>query len=378
MVLHTLSLIAFFAAATAPTPLYPLYQERWGFSSFILTVVFAVYLLPLLGTLLCLGSVSDKYGRRSVILFSLFLEIGAMGLFLSATDVRWLIGARLLQGLATGLGSTALAAALVDADSRMGALVNSIAPMAGMATGALGSGFLAQYSAYPMIASFSILLATFTLLLPWNMLSAETLTTRNHAIWLWRPRIAIPASARGMFLRVFPLYIAAWALGGFYMALMPSLLRALAGPTSDWMAGVAMALLTLSGAIAILFVRRKPVRFALDFGAMALCAGAAILLAAIATKDPLVFFLGSLVAGGGFGAGFLGALNSIVPLAAVDERAGLLSAVYLTSYAANASIAVAGGYMAQMIGVARTAEVNIGFILVLSIIGFFASRRTNG
>ena len=40
------------------------------------------------------------------------------------------------------------------------------------------------------------------------------------------------------------------------------------------------------------------------------------------------------VAGGGFGAGFLGALRSVVPLALSHERAGLMSAFYVLSYLA--------------------------------------------
>src|SRR5690606_27776185 len=109
-------LITFMAASSAPTPLYSLYRESWGFSAITLTVVFGVYALSLLLALLVVGSMSDHVGRRPVIIGALVLNIAAMMLFVAANDVSMLIAARLLQGLATGTATSALAAGLMDAD----------------------------------------------------------------------------------------------------------------------------------------------------------------------------------------------------------------------------------------------------------------------
>ncbi|MFH7445341.1 MFS transporter, partial [Pseudomonas syringae pv. tagetis] len=37
------STLCFFAASSTPSPLYHLYPEAWGFSSGMLTLIFAVY-----------------------------------------------------------------------------------------------------------------------------------------------------------------------------------------------------------------------------------------------------------------------------------------------------------------------------------------------
>ena len=50
------------ASSAAPSPLYPIYQNAWGFSSTTLTVVFAVYALALLAALLTVGGLSDHVG----------------------------------------------------------------------------------------------------------------------------------------------------------------------------------------------------------------------------------------------------------------------------------------------------------------------------
>jgi len=48
-------LVLFLAASAAPTPLYRVYQARWGFSATTLTAVFAVYVVFLLMTVLIFG-----------------------------------------------------------------------------------------------------------------------------------------------------------------------------------------------------------------------------------------------------------------------------------------------------------------------------------
>lgn len=83
--------LCFFAASSTPTPLYHLYQEAWGFSSGVLTLIFAVYAFSLLAALLMGGSLSDYLGRRPVIFGALLLQIVSMLLFIFARDVTWLV-----------------------------------------------------------------------------------------------------------------------------------------------------------------------------------------------------------------------------------------------------------------------------------------------
>src|SRR6218665_1479738 len=95
--------MSFLAASTAPSPLYGLYREMWGFSALMLTFVFAVYAFALLGGLLVFGALSDHLGRRPVLLVALVLELGALVLFLLSDSLLCFLAARLLQGLATGI-----------------------------------------------------------------------------------------------------------------------------------------------------------------------------------------------------------------------------------------------------------------------------------
>jgi hypothetical protein len=71
-------------------------------------------------------------------------------------------------------------------------------------------------------------------------------------------------------------------------------------------------------------MRHVPARTVMVTGAGALLGGVAVVLTGLALRSAPVFFAGATIAGVGFGAGFQGAIRSVVPLAAPSERAGVL------------------------------------------------------
>src|SRR5947208_178458 len=141
--------VSFLAASAAPTPLYPLYQAEWGFSAITVTLVFAVYAIAVLGALLVVGKLSDHLGRRPVLAAAIALQAVTMLLFATANGVSGLITARIVQGLSTGAAVAAVGAGLLDLDKVRGTLANSVAPMAGTATGGIGPGLMVQYLPAP-------------------------------------------------------------------------------------------------------------------------------------------------------------------------------------------------------------------------------------
>lgn len=134
----TFATVAIMATASAPSPIYPLYQERWHFSVTALTVVFAVYVAGLLGALLTVGSLSDHVGRRPVLIAAFNVAAISTALFWTADGPTTLIIARLVQGVASGTAMSALAAGLLDFAPRtrphLGATLTSVGTSTGMAT----------------------------------------------------------------------------------------------------------------------------------------------------------------------------------------------------------------------------------------------------
>src|SRR3977135_3801356 len=72
---------------------------------------------------------------------------------------------------------------------------------------------------------------------------------------LW-PRVHVPRVARATFVAVTPVDIASWSLGGFYFSLMPSVVRAATGTTIPIVGGLVVATLTVTGAVAVVALRK--------------------------------------------------------------------------------------------------------------------------
>lgn len=362
-----ITLLSFLAASTAPTPLYHLYQEHLQFSAATLTLIFGVYALSLLAALLTVGSLSDYLGRKPVIFTAVLLNMLAMLLFINADSVAWLISARVLQGFATGMATAVLSAALLDTDRQQGPMVNSVAPLLGMALGAMGCGVLAEFAPLPLQLTYWVLFALFVMqaLYVWRLPES---VTRQSGVWAsLRPTLHVPIQARRMLWRVLPIDLVVWALGGFFASLAPSLVRTATGSTSNLIGGATVAVLTVTGALTIYTLRNRSADKVLLLGASLLPAGVALILLAVHSASLPLFFFGTLVAGGGFGAGFLGALRSIVPLALPHERAGLMSAFYVLSYLAFCLPSLLAGSLTRTFGLVATTDGYGAVLIILSL-----------
>lgn len=180
----------------------------------------------------------------------------------------------------------------------------------------------------------------------------------------------VPVEARETFLRVAPINIAVWALGGFFLSLMPSLIGELAPGRTQVLGGVSVAALTFSGAAAVLLLRNLSARTALLASSPAMIVGPALILFSLDVSSTSVLMMGAVVSGFGFGAGFLGAMRSLAALATPRQRAGLLSAFYTESYLANAVPALIAGFAAQRLGLPETAAIFVAIILALAALSF--------
>ena len=343
--LLTSILVTLLASSSAPTPLYATYQARWGFSPVAVTVVFAVYAVAVLVSLLVLGALSDHIGRRPVLTVALLAQAGVMLLFATASGLDALLVARVLQGLATGGALAAIGAALVDLHPGRGPVANAVGAMSGTASGALVSALLVQLLPAPTQLVYFVLLALFLLQAARVRMVAETSSRVAGAARSLRPTLALPGQVRGALAVAAPSLIAIWALAGFYGSLGPSLAGLVAGSTSVILGGSSLFLLAASGALTVLIFHRTAARTFALAGAGLIIVGVALVLAAVQTRSPVLFFGGTAIAGAGFGAGFQGGLRTVVPLARAHERAGVLAVIYVISYLAMGLPAIGAGVL---------------------------------
>ena len=370
--LAVIAAITFSASGAAPTPLYHQYQESFGLTPAMLTIIFASYVLSLLAALLTTGSLSDHVGRRPVILAALAMNVVAMVMFMTAGSAAALIAARSVQGFATGIATTALGAVILDVDKSRGPVLNSVTAFAGLTAGSLGAGVLVTFAPDPTELVYAVLLVLSgaEIALLWRM--PKTIEPKPGALASLRPHVSVPVQARRALAQLTPVNIAAWALGGFYFSLMPSLIRAATGITSPAIGGLVVAALTCTAAVAVLLLCTTPAPRMLRGGIPALAIGVAITLVGVQTRFVALMLLGTIVSGIGFGTSFSGTIRTVMPLAKANERAGLLSAFYVEGYLAFSLPAVIAGVAAPIIGLANAAEIYGLLVILLALASLLA------
>lgn len=360
-------LVLLMLSSSVPSALYVLYQQRWGLSSGTVTVVFALYAVTVLGGLLLFGSLSDTLGRRPVLGAALVLAIVSMALFAGAQGPGLLLAARAVQGLAVGLATGAMGAALLEltppARPALGAQVNSAGPTVGIGLGGLGAGLLVQYAPAPTVLSYLLLIGAFAVTLAGVVRMRESAPGAGGPFRVVPHRIRVPAAARGRFAVLVLTIVAVWSVGGFYLSLGPHLALSLLHSTNHLVGGATVALLAGAATGAQLLLGRTEALRTAVLGLCGLLAGLALVLSALGLGSAPLFLVATAVLGCGWGAAFLGSFRALSALADPAHRGELTAAVYVFAYLAMSVPAVLAGMLTDIHGLHRT---SVGFMVAVA------------
>jgi MFS family permease len=370
--------VSFLAASAAPTPLYGTYQHDWGFSDLTVTVIFGVYALAFLGALLTLGRLSDHIGRRPILIAGITGQLLALAIFIDAHSFLALLVARIVQGLAAGTAIGAIGAGMLDIDPVRGAVANATAPGLGTGIGVLVSSFAVQWLPAPTRLVYLVIVVV---LVGQAMGVAPLPETSPRAPGTWRsivPQIELPTQTRRPMMAAAPVLFAVWALAGFYGSLGPSLADHLAGSASVVEGGLGLGLLALIAAVTTYVLRATPASQVMMIGTSTLIGGVGVVLLSLWIGSTALFFAGTAVAGIGFGAGFQGGIRLVAPLAHPDQRAGVLSALFIVSYVGLGVPAVLAGVAVVHGGglIATSYEYGLA-VIVLGLVATFNLIRSN-
>jgi MFS family permease len=370
--------VSFLAASAAPTPLYGTYQHEWGFSDLTITVVFGVYALAFLGALLTVGRLSDHVGRRPIIFAGIAGQLLALAIFIGAHSLSALLVARVVQGLAAGTAIGAIGAGMLDIDQIRGAVANATAPGLGTGSGVLVSSFAVQWLPAPTRLVYLVIGGVLVVQALGLSLFPET---SPRALGAWRsliPQIELPAQTRRPMTAAAPVLFAVWALAGFYGSLGPSLADHLAGSASVVEGGLGLGLLALIAAATTYVLRATPASQVMVVGTSTLIGGVTLVLLSLWVASAALFFAGTAVAGIGFGAGFQGGIRLVAPLAHPDQRAGVLSTLFIVSYVGLGVPAVLAGLAVVDGGGLITTSYEYGLaVIVLGLVATINLIRIN-
>ncbi|MFD7100529.1 MFS transporter [Streptomyces xanthophaeus] len=368
------------AGTTLPTPLYGLYQEKFGFSELMLTVVYAVYAFGVIGVLLLAGNASDSVGRRPVLLAGLAFAAASAVCFLCATGLGWLYAGRLLSGLSAGLFTGAATAYVMELAPRGGAsratFVATAANMGGLGCGPLLAGILAQYAARPLYLPFAVHLVLVAASVVVLTRLPETVRERRPLRTVRPQRPALPASVRAVFGPAATASFVGFALFGVFTSVSPSFLAQSLDVHNRAVSGLVVALAFFSSTAGQLLVGRVGVGRSLPLGCAALLAGLALLAGALWWDQLALVVLSAVVGGAGQGLAFRGALSAVAGASPPDRRAAVISTLFVVAYTGISLPVIGVGLLAGPVGLEGAGLVFIACMaLLVSTAGVYLLRR---
>lgn len=374
------SLTLLLMAASAPSPFYPGMEQRMGISPVGITLVFAVYALALLATLLTLGALSDHVGRRPIFSVGFAVMVISMIMFWQADSALLLFVARAVQGAASGILVPTLSALIADTASptapRRASVLNSFAPMAGLALGAAFAGIALQMVTAADAVVFGTLTIAYGVLAVGIWMLPETAETRPGAWRSLRPRVVVPPAARRLFALCVPAIIAGWSTGGLFFSLGADIVSDLLSVTNPLLQSAVIGALPAAGAVAVLALHRRSPRTITVYGTTALAVGTSLSLVALSLSSPWGYLAAILVTGTGFGTAFMGVLGTLSPTVDAEHRAGLFAAVYTASYLGFGVPTVLAGAAVPALSLGTTTLVYGCVVIVLAASTAFLRLRT--
>lgn len=366
---------------TMPTPLYPIYQARYGFSALTITVIFAAYAAGVIAGLLLFGSLSDQIGRRRVLLPGVVLSAASAVVFLLPGGLPTLLAGRVLSGLSAGIFTGTATATLLDLAppglrGRAG-LVAGAVNMGGLGLGPVVAGLLAQYAPAPLALSFAVDLVLVAVATAGLWLVPETVRIPEHP--RLRPqRLRVPAAARPTFVRAVIAGFAGFAVLGLFTAISPSFLSVVLAEHNHAVTGlVVFSLLgaSLLGQTAAGFTDEYR---ALLWGCAVLAAGAVIIVVSLAFLSLPLLVAGAVVAGLGQGSSFRAGLTAVGAASPVEQRSEVASSFFVLIYVAISLPVIGVGFAAERVGLVPA---GIGFSVgvgALAVIAFASLLRYRG
>jgi MFS family permease len=373
------SLVLVFAVAGAPIPLYNLYVAQDGVTHGDLGLISVGYFVAAAASLVLLGRLSNHLGRKRVAIAALACVAMSCVILAAARGVPALMSARILQGLAAGLASTALGAYVVDsAPARprwLAALVTGSAPMVGVPLGAVASGALADYGPAPRTLVYEILVMLLAVSAVLVTISPETRARSAGAIRSLRPRLSVPRGSRRIFVACAATFVATWSIGGFYQAFGPSVVAEDLGSSSALVAAaVFSSIMVLNPVGGPLAGRLSPAK-AMRAGMLLFLVALGGIVSSLHAAAVVPFIAASLVVGIAQGMASTGGIQALLSGLPADDRAGLLSTIYLISYCGAALPAMVAGKLAATWTLFHIALAYVVLGFVAALISIFMAKE---
>ncbi|SHE74678.1 Predicted arabinose efflux permease, MFS family [Modicisalibacter ilicicola DSM 19980] len=364
--------------ATLPTPLFPVYQQRFGFTQLIITVIFAAYAVGVIGALIVTGRWSDQLGRRPLLFGGLVAAALSDVMFLVSDGLAGLLVARVLSGISAGIYTGTATVAVIELApkpwKRMATFIATAVNMGGLGLGPVVAGLLGQYAPWPLHLAYAVHLGLLAIAVGAIGIAPETVQ-RPDRPRLTLQRLRVPAEVRGLFLPAAVAGFAGFAVLGFFSATAPAFMGEVLGHANLALIGVVAGTAFFSSTLGQLAQGRFAERKRLPLGCGVIIVGILLVGIGIGVVSLWLFLGGAIIAGLGHGIAFRAGLGAVTAASPVNQRGALTSTFFVVVYVAL-SIPVLGiGLTARIAGLPVAGMGFATFVALLAAVALVSLLR---
>jgi hypothetical protein len=328
------------AFGTVPTPLWPLYAVRDRLSSTTVTLAFACMVVGAGVSLYFFGHLSDRLGRRRIIVPALAFGIAAAAVMAWWPTLPGLLIGRVLTGVGVGLMGSSATTYLTDLyraghpaqpRSRVPATVASVASLGGLALGPLVAGALVRWVGHPFTTSYVVFIALMVIGAISVSVSPETVD-RALPTSAGAPKFVLRHAQGTVFIGAAAVAFCSFAVIGLFSSVGSLIVHSELHESSPFIWGLAGFLVLGASALAqILFPKLAVVRM-LVLGLIGVPIGMALVVVALYNPSLTLYLLGSAIAGAGAGLLFKAAIGVAITTAEPSSTAGVLAIFFVVAY----------------------------------------------
>lgn len=324
------------------TPFLTLYRDRLDLGANATQLIFVVYVIGILSTLLIAGQLSDRYGRKPLLIASLALSaLASLLIIFGRNSYPTLMAGRVLLGVVSGAGLGTGAAWLQEimgsGRELKAALIATAVTYGGFGAAPPLSVLYEWIGPAPLVVPFLAHIGLTLLAIPAVLRVGETVDVSAMAQrGRWRPklRLGVPAAARrGFFWYVAPLAALIFAFPSTAFSLFPVLLSDAIPGKEVLLTGISGTCTAWAGLSARSVLRRVSYRTAMGWGAAIGTAGYVLGTIAFATGGWVLVWPAALVLGAASGIISTAGLTFVAEMTDDDNRGALTSTFYLVAYA---------------------------------------------
>ena len=343
------------------SPLYAVYASSWSLQPSQISLIYVVYMIGALLSLLCFGRLPDKLGYRPILAASLVLGFIGTVMTMSASTLAVLMPGRFIVGLAASFATTAGAIGLasVTPASKRGqlALLTNLLIAAGFGLGPLIGGLAGQWMPNPLFSAHiptvigSIIgLVAITFFVPKAPASVPQ-EAKRLSLGDLKPSLVLPPPGRRLlFLITCGSPFLAFGVFGLYAAMAPLFIDEILHLKGPLISGGSITVILLISCASQILLRKQSNMTCALLGLSSILLSNALLFINLSSQSALLFGLGLLAAAIGHGMCMFSGMTVINTIATAQNRAGLISTYLVIGYAGAILPTLAMGWIADVAG----------------------------